>query len=71
MGRWGDGQTLITVYCLLPIPYSPFPIPLYDKQWSNTVVLRLTMDILSLGWVSLLVIFTFSISMVVWARNGF
>ncbi|HBQ97879.1 cytochrome b6-f complex subunit PetN [Roseofilum reptotaenium CS-1145] len=29
------------------------------------------MDILSLGWVSLLVIFTFSISMVVWARNGF
>ncbi|WP_318734678.1 cytochrome b6-f complex subunit PetN [Roseofilum sp. Belize Diploria] len=59
-----------------PIPYSlsldsPLPIPLYDKQWSNTVVLRLTMDILSLGWVSLLVIFTFSISMVVWARNGF
>ncbi|WP_318727775.1 cytochrome b6-f complex subunit PetN [Roseofilum sp. Guam] len=54
-----------------PIPHSPLPIPLYDKQWSNTVVLRLTMDILSLGWVSLLVIFTFSISMVVWARNGF
>jgi len=24
-----------------------------------------------LGWVSLLVLFTFSISMVVWARNGF
>ncbi|MFM6203768.1 MAG: cytochrome b6-f complex subunit PetN, partial [Planktothrix sp.] len=23
------------------------------------------------GWVSLLVLFTFSISMVVWARNGF
>ncbi|WP_071590640.1 cytochrome b6-f complex subunit PetN [Gloeocapsa sp. PCC 73106] len=29
------------------------------------------MDILTLGWVSLLVVFTWSISMVVWARNGF
>lgn len=29
------------------------------------------MDILSFGWVSLLVIFTFSLSMVVWARNGY
>jgi cytochrome b6-f complex subunit 8 len=29
------------------------------------------MDILSLGWVGLLVVFTFSIAMVVWGRNGF
>lgn len=29
------------------------------------------MDILTLGWVSLLVVFTFSLSMVVWGRNGF
>ncbi|WP_080806035.1 cytochrome b6-f complex subunit PetN [Halomicronema hongdechloris] len=29
------------------------------------------MDILTLGWVSLLVVFTFSISLTVWARNGF
>ncbi|WP_071809853.1 cytochrome b6-f complex subunit PetN [Lyngbya aestuarii] len=29
------------------------------------------MDILSLGWVAVLVVFTFSISMVVWGRNGF
>jgi len=29
------------------------------------------MDVLTLGWVSLLVLFTFSISMVVWGRNGF
>ncbi|MDJ0556130.1 MAG: cytochrome b6-f complex subunit PetN [Microcoleaceae cyanobacterium MO_207.B10] len=29
------------------------------------------MDILSLGWVFLLVVFGFSISMVVWGRNGF
>ncbi|MBD2776383.1 cytochrome b6-f complex subunit PetN [Iningainema tapete] len=28
------------------------------------------MDILSLGWVALLVVFTWSISMVVWGRNG-
>ncbi|MBW4518535.1 MAG: cytochrome b6-f complex subunit PetN [Scytolyngbya sp. HA4215-MV1] len=29
------------------------------------------MDILTLGWVSVLVVFTFSISLVVWGRNGF
>jgi cytochrome b6-f complex subunit 8 len=29
------------------------------------------MDILTLGWVGLLVCFTFSISLVVWGRNGF
>ncbi|NET37340.1 MAG: cytochrome b6-f complex subunit PetN [Cyanothece sp. SIO1E1] len=29
------------------------------------------MFILTLGWVSLLVVFTFSISLVVWGRNGF
>ncbi|MDB9313383.1 MAG: cytochrome b6-f complex subunit PetN [Spirulinaceae cyanobacterium] len=29
------------------------------------------MDILTLGWVSVLALFTWSIAMVVWARNGF
>ena len=29
------------------------------------------MDILTLGWVSLLVVFTFSISLVVWGRKRF
>ncbi|MEL6137057.1 MAG: cytochrome b6-f complex subunit PetN [Cyanobacteria bacterium J06626_23] len=29
------------------------------------------MDILTLGWVGLLACFTFSISMVIWGRNGF
>nr|ASO75947.1 cytochrome b6/f complex subunit VIII [Storeatula sp. CCMP1868] len=29
------------------------------------------MDIISLGWSSLLVMFTFSLSLVVWGRNGF
>jgi cytochrome b6-f complex subunit 8 len=30
-----------------------------------------TMDILTFGWVAVLTLFTFSISMVVWGRNGF
>ncbi|AFZ43266.1 MAG: cytochrome b6-f complex subunit PetN [Halothece sp. Uz-M2-17] len=29
------------------------------------------MDILTLGWVAFLALFTWSITMVVWARNGF
>nr|QQP22413.1 cytochrome b6-f complex subunit VIII [Cryptophyta sp. CCMP2293] len=29
------------------------------------------MDIISLGWSSLLVMFSFSLALVVWGRNGF
>jgi cytochrome b6-f complex subunit 8 len=29
------------------------------------------MDIISLGWASLMVMFTFSIALTVWGRNGF
>nr|YP_009256775.1 subunit VIII of cytochrome b6/f complex [Closterium baillyanum]ANI25757.1 subunit VIII of cytochrome b6/f complex [Closterium baillyanum] len=28
------------------------------------------MDIISIGWVSLMVVFTFSLSLVVWGRSG-
>nr|QCI09182.1 cytochrome b6-f complex subunit 8 [Inkyuleea mariana] len=28
-------------------------------------------DIISLGWGSLLAVFTFSVALVVWGRNGF
>ena len=31
----------------------------------------ITMDILSLGWSSLMVMFSFSLALVVWGRNGF
>jgi cytochrome b6-f complex subunit 8 len=29
------------------------------------------MDIISLGWATIMVVFTFSLSLVVWGRNGF
>nr|YP_009420456.1 cytochrome b6/f complex subunit VIII [Chroomonas placoidea]ASO76095.1 cytochrome b6/f complex subunit VIII [Chroomonas placoidea]ASV47616.1 cytochrome b6-f complex subunit VIII [Chroomonas mesostigmatica CCMP1168]BDA97902.1 cytochrome b6/f complex subunit VIII [Chroomonas collegionis] len=29
------------------------------------------MDIITLGWSSLMVVFTFSLALVVWGRNGF
>nr|UEQ11882.1 cytochrome b6/f complex subunit VIII [Kumanoa mahlacensis] len=29
------------------------------------------MDIISLGWGSLMAVFTFSIALVIWGRNGF
>jgi cytochrome b6-f complex subunit 8 len=29
------------------------------------------MDIISLGWAAIMVSFTFSLSLVVWGRNGF
>jgi cytochrome b6-f complex subunit 8 len=29
------------------------------------------MDIISLGWATIMVSFTFSISLIVWGRNGF
>jgi cytochrome b6-f complex subunit 8 len=29
------------------------------------------MDVLNLGWATLMTVFTFSLSLVVWGRNGF
>jgi cytochrome b6-f complex subunit 8 len=42
---------------------------LVDK--SNQKRSRFQMDILSLGWATLMTVFTFSLSLVVWGRNGF
>lgn len=42
----------------------------YDKDEKPFVILQSRTMILTLGWVSLLVVFTWSISMVVWGRNG-
>jgi len=35
------------------------------------LVRQSAMDILTLGWVSVLALFTWSIAMVVWGRDGF
>ncbi len=43
----------------------------YDEKRIICLIQDIAMDILTLGWVSLLVVFTFSISMVIWGRNGF
>lgn len=32
---------------------------------------KIKMDILTIGWAAMLALFAWSISMVVWARNGF
>ena len=50
-----------------------------SAQKRNVIILRVTkktfhlttMDILSLGWSSLMVMFSFSLALVVWGRNGF
>jgi cytochrome b6-f complex subunit 8 len=36
----------------------------------KSILLKI-MDILSLGWSSLMVMFSFSLALVVWGRNGF
>ena len=32
---------------------------------------KIMIDVLSLGWASLMVVFSFSLALVVWGRNGF
>ena len=32
---------------------------------------KIGMDIISLGWAGVMTMFTFSLTLVVWARNGF
>jgi cytochrome b6-f complex subunit 8 len=40
------------------------------KNYKNQLKSRY-MDILSLGWAGLMTMFTFSLALTVWARNGF
>jgi cytochrome b6-f complex subunit 8 len=71
---WGEGKLMphshrisaIDSGCLLTRPGRDY----HGSRYKN-IILNTTMDILTLGWVSLLVLFTWSISMVVWGRNGF
>ena len=39
----------------------------YKKEFN----FRINMDIISLGWAGLMTMFTFTLALVVWARNGF
>jgi cytochrome b6-f complex subunit 8 len=32
---------------------------------------KIMIDVLSLGWASLMLVFSFSLALVVWGRNGF
>ena len=35
------------------------------------IILKINMDIISLGWAGVMTMFTFSLALVVWTRNGF
>jgi cytochrome b6-f complex subunit 8 len=37
----------------------------------STALEEIMIDVLSLGWASLMLVFSFSLALVVWGRNGF
>ena len=46
-----------------------------DQYWKNSLIViemgdMIHMDIVSLAWAALMVVFTFSLSLVVWGRSG-
>ena len=59
---------LIFIYKYLFIFLLPWLIVSVIK---NVLFQKKKMDILSLGWSSLMVMFSFSLALVVWGRNGF
>ena len=47
---------------------------MYNKQYKNFNKIfeeNIMIDVLSLGWASLMLVFSFSLALVVWGRNGF
>ena len=51
-----------------------------EKQLSFIIIIiqkikriseKIMIDVLSLGWASLMLVFSFSLALVVWGRNGF
>ena len=46
-------------------------ISLLNYKNINKLKIIRSMDIISLGWAGLMTMFTFSLALTVWARNGF
>ena len=41
------------------------------KEYDKLKIKKIMIDVLSLGWASLMLVFSFSLALVVWGRNGF
>jgi cytochrome b6-f complex subunit 8 len=48
-----------------------FDLTIMNKLYIIIITRIHLMDVLSLGWASLMTVFTFSLALVVWGRNGF
>jgi cytochrome b6-f complex subunit 8 len=42
-----------------------------QKLYYKKLLKKKIMNIITLGWASIMVIFTFSLALVIWGRNGF
>ena len=43
----------------------------YKYKLKSKTLEEIMIDVLSLGWASLMLVFSFSLALVVWGRNGF
>jgi hypothetical protein len=41
-----------------------------DRKIESRII-KIMIDVISLGWASLMLVFSFSLALVVWGRNGF
>ncbi len=46
-------------------------IPNYNNELLSKIKVSVMLDVLNLGWAALMMIFSFSLALVVWGRNGF